>query len=175
MTAFFSRLLCWLLFCASLFEANALPSITWGYDALTKPSAAYDGSAISRFRYDSASTPSANEKENRPAGTSAVFARFLEFLAADTGATFGRAASTDYRATFLAANPELEGQVVVHHAVEQQVLTRYPGVVSEAEMHSLENLRGIPNAINSSLHLSQIRIEWNSFYRPFEARFFVGD
>ena len=63
--------------------------------------------------------------------------RFLP-AAESGGASFGSAASNNYRATFFAAHPELEGQVVVHHAVEQQVLTRYPGVVSEAEMHSLE-------------------------------------
>ena len=55
--------------------------------------------------------------------------------------------------------------MVVHHAVEQQAMKRYPGVVSEAEMHSLENLRGIPKSLNSDLHLSQIRREWNQFYR----------
>lgn len=80
-------------------------------------------------------------------------------------ARFGRAVTNDYRATFFKANPELEGQVVVHHAVEQQVLTRYPDVVSEAEMHSLENLRGVPNDLNNELHLGQIRREWNQFYR----------
>jgi pyruvate-formate lyase-activating enzyme len=42
-------------------------------------------------------------------------------------------------------------------------------VVTEAEIHSLENLRGIPNEINSDVHLSQIRIEWNRFYRPYVA------
>jgi len=84
--------------------------------------------------------------------------------AADAGATFGRAASTDYRATFFAANPEPEGQVVVHHAVEQQTLKLYPSQVTEAEIHSLENLRGIPKDINSQVHLSQIRKEWNQFY-----------
>ena len=30
--------------------------------------------------------------------------------------------------------------------------------------HSLENLRGIPQGINST-HLSKIRKEWNEFYR----------
>jgi len=45
------------------------------------------------------------------------------------------------------------------------VLTRYPGVVTEEQIHSLENLRGIPNEVNSDLHLSQIRREWNQFYR----------
>jgi len=82
-----------------------------------------------------------------------------------SGAKLGSATSSDYRGTFFAENPELKGQVVVHHAVEQQVLTRYPGVLSEAELHSLENLRGIPKEINSDLHLKQIRREWNQFYR----------
>lgn len=82
-----------------------------------------------------------------------------------TEARFGLATSTDYKATFFQAHPELEGSVVVHHAVEQQVLTRYPGLVSEGQMHSLENLRGIPTELNSDLHLSQIRREWNQFYR----------
>ena len=88
-----------------------------------------------------------------------------EPAAESAGARFGLATSTDYRSTFFEANPGLRGQVVVHHAVEQQVLTRYPGVVSETQMHSLENLRGIPNARNSDLHLSQIRRECNQLYR----------
>lgn len=33
------------------------------------------------------------------------------------GATFGKAISNDYRATFFAEYPELEGKVTVHHAV----------------------------------------------------------
>lgn len=45
------------------------------------------------------------------------------------------------------------------------MLIRYPGVVTEEQIHSLENLRGIPNEVNSDLHLSQIRREWNQFYR----------
>jgi uncharacterized Zn-binding protein involved in type VI secretion len=80
-------------------------------------------------------------------------------------ASFGKAASDDYRATFFEANPELKGKVVVHHAVEQQVQKRYPGVVKNEELHSVENLRGIPKEKNSELHLSTIRKEWNKFYR----------
>ena len=83
-------------------------------------------------------------------------------------ATLGKATSTDYKGTFFKANPALEGEVVVHHAVEQQVLTKYPGVITEAELHSLENLRGIPKSINSDVHLSKIRIEWNKFYKQFD-------
>ena len=54
---------------------------------------------------------------------------------------------------------------MVHHAVEQDVLNKYPGLIKELEMHSLENLRGIPIAINSEIHLSKIRKMWNKFYK----------
>jgi hypothetical protein len=37
-------------------------------------------------------------------------------------------------------------------------------------MHSMQNLRGIPKPINSKLHLSEIRVEWNKFYKPFDLR-----
>jgi hypothetical protein len=80
-------------------------------------------------------------------------------------ASFGKATTSDYRLTFFKAYPDLEGKVVVHHAVEQQALTRYPGLLTEEEMHSLENLRGIANDQNADLHLSQIRKDWNEFYR----------
>jgi RHS repeat-associated protein len=71
----------------------------------------------------------------------------------------------NYRSTFFKAHPHLEGKVVVHHAVEQQVLTRYPNVFSESEIHSLGNLRGIPKELNPEVHLSRIRTMWNEFYR----------
>jgi len=57
---------------------------------------------------------------------------------------------------FFKQNPKLRGQVVVHRAVEQRALKKYPGVATDAEMHSLENLRGIPRHLNSDLHLKQI-------------------
>ncbi len=34
-------------------------------------------------------------------------------------------------------------------------------------MHSIENLRGIPKGVKGEVHLSQIRIERNRFYKPF--------
>ena len=86
------------------------------------------------------------------------------------GATLGQATTNDYRSTFFAAHPELEefkSEIIVHHAVEHGVLTKFPGVVTEEEIHSLENLRGIPKGVNTEVHLRQIRIEWNRFYRPF--------
>lgn len=79
----------------------------------------------------------------------------------------GKATSKSYRAAFLKARPELDGKVVVHHAIEQQVLKAFPGVFTQSEIHSLENLRGIPNALNPNLHLRIIRDEWDDFYRRF--------
>ena len=71
-----------------------------------------------------------------------------------------------YRANFFDANPDLKGQVAVHHAVEQQAIKRkYPELgISSNEMHSLDNLRGIPHGINSEVHLSKIQKEWDDFY-----------
>jgi len=89
--------------------------------------------------------------------------------AALPSAKFGNATSNDYRTTSFTAYPKLRSQVSVHHAVEQQVLKLFPGVATESEIHSLENLRGIPNDLASLLHLNQIRREWNRFYAPFTA------
>lgn len=62
-------------------------------------------------------------------------------------ASFGTAPRLDYRKTFFEGNPalkHLEGEIEVHHAVEQKALDLYSDVLSETEMHSLENLRGFP-------------------------------
>ncbi|MGA5689585.1 ribonuclease YeeF family protein [Cytobacillus pseudoceanisediminis] len=71
----------------------------------------------------------------------------------------------NYRKTFFDEYPELEGSVVVHHAIEQQVLKKYPDLFTLEEIHALKNLRGIPKEINSDIHLSKIRKDWNRFYR----------
>jgi hypothetical protein len=81
------------------------------------------------------------------------------------GARFGQATSKDYRETFFKAHPHLEGKVIVHHAVEKAMHSRYPNLVTWEELHSLENLRGIPKELNDRLHLSEIRIMMNEFYR----------
>ena len=52
----------------------------------------------------------------------------------------------------------------MHHAVEQQVLTKYRGVITETELNSLANLRGIPHAINVEVHLKKFRALWDLFY-----------
>lgn len=97
--------------------------------------------------------------------------RVAEVGAATTAiARFGSSTSRNYRATFFNAYPGTRGSVFVHHAVEQRVLRKYPGVVSESEMHSLENLRGIPKKLNPELHLRKIRREWDAFDRDFEGK-----
>lgn len=73
----------------------------------------------------------------------------------------------DYKKVFFDQNPDLKGQVVVHHGVEQQVLTRpeTKGLFTPEEIHAYDNLRGIPNQVNSDIHLSKIRKDWNKFYK----------
>ncbi len=66
---------------------------------------------------------------------------------------------------FFKAFPELEGKIIVHYAVGQQVLRKYLGLFSEEEIHGISNLRGIPKEINPDLHLSKTRKEWNRFYK----------
>ena len=46
-------------------------------------------------------------------------------------------------------------------------MTKFPGLVTEEEIHSLENLRGIPKGVKGEVHLSQIRREWDQFYDQF--------
>lgn len=101
-------------------------------------------------------------------GAEAVESADVAELAADSPpyrATLGEALTNNYRTTFFEANPELEGEVVVHHGVPQKTLKAYPDKITESEIHSLENLRGIPKELNSDLHLRQIAKEWTQFYR----------
>lgn len=56
----------------------------------------------------------------------------------------------------------------VHHAVEQTTNNRYDDLIDPSQMHSPENLRGIPNDLNGELHLSAIRTAWNRFYKAFD-------
>jgi RHS repeat-associated protein len=90
---------------------------------------------------------------------------FMSALGSPGNGAGTSAPKSNYRETFFAEHPELRGKVVVHHAIEQQVLKRYPGLFTESEIHALENLRGIPKSSNARLHLSEIRRAWNEFYR----------
>lgn len=108
-------------------------------------------------------------------GAAAATGAAAKYVFGKSGATvgsycakLGSSADDLYRERFFGAFPEIDGNGVwVHHAVEQSVLKRFPGVVSASEMHSLENLRGIPPSVNGRLHLSTIRREWDDFYHSF--------
>jgi hypothetical protein len=56
----------------------------------------------------------------------------------------------------------------VHHAIELQVLDRYPGVYSADELNTLSNMRGISSAENPELHLSLIRKSWDHYYEQLD-------
>jgi len=77
---------------------------------------------------------------------------------------------TDYRETFFRAFPQTRDKVWVHHAIERRVLKKYPGLFTEQEIHALENLRGISNDVNRQLHLRELRLVWNQFYREHPSR-----
>jgi hypothetical protein len=69
---------------------------------------------------------------------------------------------------FFDARPGLDSsKFVVHHAVEQQVLNRYPGRFTPEEIHALGDLRGISKDVNAEVPLSSIRKEWNAFYEAY--------
>ncbi|MFZ5970715.1 MAG: hypothetical protein ACOYXA_03910 [Bacteroidota bacterium] len=77
----------------------------------------------------------------------------------------GSAPRLDYRKTFKEeAFPEIADDIYqVHHGVPQKVFNKYPGRITEAELNSLENLRGISKA-NSKIH-QQITNRWEAFYQ----------
>jgi hypothetical protein len=79
--------------------------------------------------------------------------------------TFGTSTSRYAKRTFDKAFPQFAGKVVVHHAVPQLTLELYPNAVSKSEMHSLENLRGIPTELDNTLHKSTIATAWIQFYK----------
>lgn len=59
----------------------------------------------------------------------------------------------------------------VHHAVELQVLDRYPGVFTAAELNEFANMRGITTELQGRLqfHNSAIRRTWDRHYRALDA------
>ncbi|WP_205601443.1 hypothetical protein, partial [Cellulomonas iranensis] len=83
-------------------------------------------------------------------------------------ASVGFATTKEHRVTFARAYPDIDmSTVVVHHAVERNALRRFRGLFDEYELHSIENLRGIPNDVNAEIHLSAIRRSWDAFRERF--------
>lgn len=71
-----------------------------------------------------------------------------------------------YEQTFFKAHPDLRGKVVVHHAIEQQVLEKYPGLFKPTEINALENLRGVKKSFfDDKVHKSWMRNMWDDFYK----------
>jgi hypothetical protein len=104
-----------------------------------------------------------------PQATAGEMAIARRYIGALENTFFSRAPRKDYATTFFEAFPKLKGQVWVHHAVELQVMTKYPGIITETEINSLANLRGVPNAINKEVHLQRIRELWDAFYQTHPA------
>lgn len=68
---------------------------------------------------------------------------------------------------FFNENPEFKSKVVVHHAVDQQVLKKYSGLFTQNELDNLKNWCVIPKDMNNTLHLSKIRKTWHKFYKKY--------
>lgn len=68
---------------------------------------------------------------------------------------------------FFNENPEFKSKVVVHHAVDQQVLKKYSGSFTQNELDNLKNWCVIPKDMNNTLHLSKIRKRWHKFYEKY--------
>ena len=65
---------------------------------------------------------------------------------------------------------ELSEANVIHHAIEQQVMKRFPELFMPLEANSRwrESPGDLKGAFNSEVHLSKIRLLWNSFYELME-------
>ncbi|MBZ9871885.1 hypothetical protein LB542_13585 [Mesorhizobium sp. BR1-1-9] len=53
---------------------------------------------------------------------------------------------------------------MVHHSAERQIWGRFPSLFAKDEMHSLQNLRGVPKELDGLLHKIIFRYEWDTFY-----------
>jgi Domain of unknown function (DUF4157) len=60
----------------------------------------------------------------------------------------------------------------VHHAIELQVLDRYPGVFTEVDLNAFQNMRGIATELaeRRQLHNSKIREMWDRHYSNLDAQ-----
>ncbi len=65
-----------------------------------------------------------------------------------------------------------QSEIEVHHAIEQQVLTKYPGLFTEDEiLFDIRNLRGIcGNYAKQDLHRRQVRALWDQYYEKWAAK-----
>ena len=85
---------------------------------------------------------------------------------------FGNSTTTNHLDVFDSTFPDLRTDMQIHHAAPRALLSRYPNLsISQNQMHSIENLRGIPNSLKFtkpdgqviSLH-QHITNLWNTFY-----------
>jgi len=74
----------------------------------------------------------------------------------------------NYRDAFFNAHPGLipvADKIFVHHSLPQDLLTKYPGLFSAAEVNDVANLRGIYKSTNSKLHNGKINKDWFRFFK----------
>ncbi|MBM7770601.1 hypothetical protein JOD54_000805 [Actinokineospora baliensis] len=152
--------------CEALRESAAATSRAAAYHGRRNSGNGESSASAGRSVPDTpSSAPGSGSTSSEPGGNQNGDAP--EAAPTNTGpATFGSSTSTNYRKTFFDEHPGLKGQVWVHHAVERQSADIYPNAgLTDAEIHSLQNLRGIPKGeTNNTVHLSKLRKAWNRFY-----------
>jgi len=103
-----ARLFCFLMLVWLAFAATAIPTITCAYDVQTRhANTGYDVRSLSTGDYDSTVVPIANCSASATVGTSGLFSKIAEFLAAEsTPRVFwsGGDAARDAAATWAKAN-----------------------------------------------------------------------
>ncbi len=94
-------------------------------------------------------------------------AKALEYVDELKVPKLGSSTTTDYRKTFKeVAFPEIADDIYqVHHAMPQKIYNNYPDIMTKSELHSLQNLRGIPKN-NHWIHQT-ITNNWAQFYLDF--------
>jgi len=111
--------------------------------------------------------------------TQKLNAVYLKYLDDIKVSKLGRATTNDYRKNFDDAFPDVRVDMEVHHAFPQELLDNFPDLgFDPKEIHSLENLRGIPNSVKWPLNAppetptirlhSHITNEWKKFFDPFK-------
>ncbi len=114
--------------------------------------------------------PTAYPPINKPRKKGPTREQQLEGIAIETDAQVARdqfkKVRDEYRAKLGAKKRD-----DIHHAIELDVLDRYPGAYTGKELNDFKNMRGIPQELakKKQLHNSKIRELWDRAYKQLDA------
>jgi hypothetical protein len=113
--------------------------------------------------------PTAHPPAREPRKKGPTREQQLEGIGAKTDAQVARDEFGKVRDGYAAKLGAKKGEDI-HHAIELDVLDRYPGAYSSNELNAFENMRGIPAELEGrkQLHNSKIRELWDKAYRQLD-------